>query len=46
MIRRITMPTSELKYMPPDGEPVSFDEIKTLIWWINNLDKSNENLVS
>ena len=32
--------------MPPDGEPVSFDEIKTLIWWINNLDKSNENLVS
>ena len=46
LIRRITMPTSELKYMPPDGEPVSFDEIKTLIWWINNLDKSNENLVS
>ena len=46
LIRRITMPTSELKYMPPDGEPVSFDEIKTLIWWINNFDKSNENLVS
>ena len=46
LIKRITMPTSELKYMPPDGEPVSFDEIKTLIWWINNLDKSNENLVS
>ena len=36
LIKRITMPTSELKYMPPDGEPVSFDEIKTLIWWINN----------
>tara|TARA_B100001057_G_C22737189_1_gene906278 strand:- start:668 stop:1321 length:654 start_codon:yes stop_codon:yes gene_type:complete len=32
--------------MPPDGEPVSFDEIKTLIWWINNLDKSDENLAS
>ena len=46
LIKRITMPTSELKYMPPDGEPASFDEIKTLIWWINNLDKSNENLVS
>ena len=46
LIRRITMPTSEIKYMPPDGEPVSFDEIKTLIWWINNLDKSNEKLVS
>ncbi|MAW08934.1 MAG: hypothetical protein CBD60_01430 [Flavobacteriaceae bacterium TMED200] len=46
LIKRITMPTSELKYMPPDGEPVSFDEIKTLIWWINNLDKSNENLAS
>ena len=46
LIRRITMPTSELKYMPPDGEPVSFDEIKTVIWWINNFDKSNENLVS
>ena len=40
------MPTSELKYMPPDGEPVSFDEIKTLIWWINNLEKSNEILAS
>ncbi len=46
LIKRITMPTTELKYMPPDGEPVSFDEIKTLIWWINNLDKSDENLVS
>ena len=46
LIKRITMPTSELKYMPPDGEPVSFDEIKTLIWWINNFDKSNENLAS
>jgi len=46
LIKRITMPTSDLKYMPPDGEPVSFDEIKTLIWWINNLDKSNENLAS
>ena len=46
LIKRITMPTNELKYMPPDGEPVSFDEIKTLIWWINNFDKSNENLAS
>jgi len=46
LIKRITMPTSELKYMPPDGEPVSFDEIKTLIWWINNFDKSNQNLAS
>jgi len=46
LIKRITMPTSDLKYMPPDGEPVSFDEIKTLIWWINNLDKSNKNLAS
>tara|TARA_A100001011_G_scaffold134400_1_gene141728 strand:- start:2794 stop:4083 length:1290 start_codon:yes stop_codon:yes gene_type:complete len=46
LIKRITMPTSDLKYMPPDGEPVSFDEIKTLIWWINNLDKSNDNLAS
>ena len=46
LIKRITMPTSELKYMPPDGEPVSFDEIKTLIWWINNFDKSNEKLAS
>ena len=46
LIKRITMPTNDLKYMPPDGEPVSFDEIKTLIWWINNFDKSNENLAS
>ena len=38
------MPTSELKYMPPDAE-LSIDEIKTLIWWINNFDKSNGGII-
>ena len=36
IFRRITLPQENEKYMPPNGEPLSYDEIKTLEWWIIN----------
>lgn len=36
MFRRVTLQHDNEKFMPPNGEPLSYDEIKTLEWWINN----------
>ena len=36
IFRRVTLPQENEKYMPPNGDPLSYDEIKTLEWWINN----------
>lgn len=36
MFRRVTLPQKNEKFMPPNGEPLSYDEIKVLEWWINN----------
>mgnify|MGYP001823596735 CR=1 FL=1 len=36
IFRRVTLSQENEKYMPPNGEPLSYDEIKTLEWWIIN----------
>ena len=36
MFRRVTLPQKNEKFMPPNGEPLTYDEIKVLEWWINN----------
>ena len=42
LFKRITLPTHEIKFMPPDGEPISFDEKNLILWWIENLEQSEE----
>ena len=39
-------PIDNIKFMPPDGPIVSYDEINTILWWIKNSDKSNDVLSS
>lgn len=34
LFRRVTLPRRNEKYMPPRGEPLTYDEIKVLEWWI------------
>ena len=34
LIRRVTLPTSSIKFMPPNGEPLSYTELKVLQYWI------------
>ncbi|MBT8184093.1 MAG: hypothetical protein KJN76_04580, partial [Eudoraea sp.] len=36
LFRRVTLPQKNEKYMPPKGEPLTYDEIKVLEWWIKN----------
>lgn len=36
MFRRVTLQQHNEKFMPPNGEPLSYDEIKMLEWWIND----------
>ncbi len=46
LFKRITLPIDDIKFMPPDGPIVSYDEINAILWWIENSDKSNEVLSS
>ncbi len=46
IFKRITLPTDNIKFMPPDGPIVSYDEINAILWWIENSDKSNDVLSS
>ena len=32
---RVVLPRKNEKYMPPKGEPLSYDQIRLLEWWIN-----------
>jgi uncharacterized membrane protein len=34
LFRRITLPNDNLKFMPPVGNPLTYDEIKIIEWWI------------
>lgn len=34
LFRRITLPQRNVKFMPPVGEPLTYDEIKIVEWWI------------
>ena len=44
IFKRITLPENNLKVMPPDGPKMSFDETNTILWWIKNFDKSEQEL--
>jgi len=35
LFRRITLPQKNVKFMPPTQEALTYDEIKTVEWWIN-----------
>ncbi len=48
LFRRITLPQRNAKYMPPTGDAMTYDEIKTVEWWItqgNSYDKYVSDLV-
>ena len=34
LFRRITLPQRNVKFMPPVGDPLTYDEIKIVEWWI------------
>ena len=36
LFRRITLPQSSRKFMPPTGDPLTYSELKLLEWWIEN----------
>ncbi len=36
LFRRITLPQGNTKFMPPTGDPLTYDEIKLVEWWIAN----------
>ncbi|MEO9891849.1 c-type cytochrome domain-containing protein [Aurantibacter sp.] len=35
LFRRITLPQKNIKFMPPTKNALTYDEIKTVEWWIN-----------
>lgn len=34
LFKRVTLPQKNTKFMPPKGEPMTYDEIKVMEWWI------------
>ncbi|MDB4293598.1 hypothetical protein N9954_09355, partial [Maribacter sp.] len=34
LFRRVTLPQKNKKFMPPVGDPLTYDEIKIVEWWI------------
>lgn len=35
LFKRITLPQKNIKFMPPVGDPLTYDEIKIVEWWID-----------
>lgn len=35
LFRRITLPQNSIKFMPPTPNPLTYDEIKVVEWWID-----------
>lgn len=35
LIKRVTLPQTDHKFMPPKGKPLSYGEIQLLRWWID-----------
>ena len=35
LFERITLPQKNIKFMPPVGDPLTYDEIKIVEWWIS-----------
>lgn len=36
IFQRLTLSQESTKFMPPKGNPMTYDEIKVMEWWINN----------
>ncbi len=36
LFKRITLSQNNSKFMPPSGEPLTYDEINLIKWWINH----------
>ena len=36
MIKRLLLPGTSRKVMPPNGDPLTYKEIRLLVWWINS----------
>jgi len=36
LIRRLLLPSSSVKVMPPGGDPLSYTDTRLLVWWINS----------
>tara|TARA_B110000008_G_scaffold279712_2_gene328134 strand:+ start:1225 stop:2595 length:1371 start_codon:yes stop_codon:yes gene_type:complete len=45
IFKRITLSQSHSKFMPPSGEPLTYDEINLIQWWINNGVKNDIKLI-
>ena len=35
LFKRVTLPSKNSKFMPPRGEPLTYDEIQVIEWWID-----------
>ncbi len=44
LFRRISLPQKNIKFMPPVGDPLTYDEIKILEWWIDEGAASDKKL--
>lgn len=44
LFRRVTLPQKNIKFMPPVGDPLTYDEIKILEWWIASGASSDKTL--
>lgn len=36
LFRRVTLPQSSKKFMPPKGDPLTYSELKILEWWVES----------
>ncbi|MEO1261186.1 MAG: c-type cytochrome domain-containing protein [Bacteroidota bacterium] len=46
LFKRVTLPQTSKKFMPPKGEPLTFGEINILKWWLENGAKPEVKLTS
>ncbi len=46
LFNRITLPQNNNKFMPPNSNPLTYDEINLIKWWLNSDIKSNNRLSS
>ena len=44
LFKRITLSQDNTKFMPPSGEPLTYDEINLIKWWINHGLKNDNSL--
>ena len=44
LFKRITLSQNNTKFMPPSGDPLTYDEINLIKWWINKGVKNDNSL--